>query len=331
LRGRSGRQGDPGASRFYLALEDDLMRIFGSDRLQNIMRKLGMEEGVPIEHRMVTRAVERAQKQVEGRNFETRKHLLEYDDVMNRQREDIYGLRRDILRGNLGKDYVLTLSETILESVMERLLPGDKTPDEWNLAEFGISLKDYYGIEAPDFGGKTRDQIHEGLLEELRRRYEAKETLLGSETMRLHERFVMLQVVDQQWKDHLLAIDHLKEGIGLRGYGQRDPLVEYKKESFELFTVMKERIEDQIVQYIFRLQPVVREAEGEVVQERRAPAALPSRRAANYNYSYGAAASGGQDAKVETVQRHAPKVGRNDPCPCGSGKKYKKCHGANAA
>jgi len=331
LRGRSGRQGDPGASRFYLALEDDLMRIFGSDRLQNIMRKLGMEEGVPIEHRMVTRAVERAQKQVEGRNFETRKHLLEYDDVMNRQREDIYGLRRDILRGNLGKDYVLTLSETILESVMERLLPGDKTPDEWNLAEFGISLKDYYGIEAPDFGGKTRDQIHEGLLEELRRRYEAKETLLGSETMRLHERFVMLQVVDQQWKDHLLAIDHLKEGIGLRGYGQRDPLVEYKKESFELFTVMKERIEDQIVQYIFRLQPVVREAEGEVVQERRAPAALPSRRAANYNYSYGAAASGGQDAKVETVQRHAPKVGRNDPCPCGSGKKYKKCHGATAA
>jgi preprotein translocase subunit SecA len=331
LRGRSGRQGDPGASRFYLSLEDDLMRIFGSDRLQNIMRKLGMEEGVPIEHRMVTRAVERAQKQVEGRNFETRKHLLEYDDVMNRQREDIYGLRRDILRGNLGKDYVLTLSETILESVMQRLLPEDKTPDEWNLAEFGISLKDYYGIEAPDFGGKTRAEIHEGLLEELRRRYEAKETLLGPETMRLHERFVMLQVVDQQWKDHLLAIDHLKEGIGLRGYGQRDPLVEYKKESFELFTVMKERIEDQIVQYIFRLQPVVREAEGEVVQERRAPAALPSRRAANYNYSYGAAASGGQDAKVETVQRQAPKVGRNDPCPCGSGKKYKKCHGATAA
>jgi preprotein translocase subunit SecA len=150
--------------------------------------------------------------------------------------------------------------------------------------------------------------------------------------MRLHERFVMLQVVDQQWKDHLLAIDHLKEGIGLRGYGQRDPLVEYKYESYELFTLMKERIEDQFVQYLFRLQPVVREAEGEIAEEpRRAPVGLPSRRQANVNYSYGAAAEGGRDAKVETVHRNAPKVGRNDPCPCGSGKKYKKCHGAAAA
>ena len=331
LRGRSGRQGDPGASRFYLSLEDDLMRIFGSDRLQNIMRRLGMEEGVPIEHRMVTRAIERAQKQVEARNFETRKHLLEYDDVMNRQREDIYGLRRDILKGNLGKDYVITLSETILDSLFDRLLPQDKGPDQWNLTEFSIGLKDYYGIEAPDLEGKTRDQIHEELLAELRERYQSKEKLLDPETMRLHERFVMLQVVDQQWKDHLLAIDHLKEGIGLRGYGQRDPLVEYKKESFELFTVMKERIEDQIVQYLFRLQPVVREVQGEVAAEGREPVWLPSRRAGNYNYSYGEAASGGRDAKVETVQRHAPKVGRNDPCPCGSGKKYKKCHGAAAA
>ncbi len=328
LRGRSGRQGDPGASRFYLSLEDDLMRIFGSDRLQNIMRKLGMEEGVPIEHRMVSRAIERAQKQVEARNFETRKHLLEYDDVMNRQRTDIYGLRRDILKGDLSKDYILALSATILDSLLDRLLPKEKAADQWDLPEFSIGLKDYFGIDAPDFGGKSRDEIHEELSRELGQRYEAKEELLGAETMRLHERFVMLQVVDQQWKDHLLAIDHLKEGIGLRGYGQRDPLVEYKKESFELFTVMKERIEDQIVQYLFRLQPVVREAEGEVTAEGREPAALPSRRAANYNYSYGAAASGGQDAKVETVQRNAPKVGRNDPCPCGSGKKYKKCHGA---
>jgi preprotein translocase subunit SecA len=328
LRGRSGRQGDPGASRFYLSLEDDLMRIFGSDRLQNIMRKLGMEEGVPIEHRMVSRAIERAQKQVEARNFETRKHLLEYDDVMNRQRTDIYGLRRDILKGDLSKDYIVALSATILDSLLDRLLPKEKAADQWNLPEFSIGLKDYFGIDAPDFGGKSRDEIHEELSRELAERYEAKEQLLGAETMRLHERFVMLQVVDQQWKDHLLAIDHLKEGIGLRGYGQRDPLVEYKKESFELFTVMKERIEDQIVQYLFRLQPVVRETEGEVTAEGREPVSLPSRRAANYNYSYGAAASGGQDAKVETVQRNAPKVGRNDPCPCGSGKKYKKCHGA---
>ncbi|HEY6929369.1 MAG TPA: preprotein translocase subunit SecA [Thermoanaerobaculia bacterium] len=329
LRGRSGRQGDPGASRFYLSLEDDLMRIFGSDRLQNIMRRFGMEEGVPIEHRMVTRAVERAQKQVEGRNFETRKHLLEYDDVMNRQRADIYGLRLDILKGNISRDYVLTLADTILDSTLDRLLPPDSAADQWNLAEFGIALKDYFGMDAPDFGGKTRDAIREEIVQELHRRYDAKEKLLGPETMRLHEKFVMLQVVDQQWKDHLLAIDHLKEGIGLRGYGQRDPLVEYKKESFELFTVMKERIEDQIVQFLYRLQPVIREESAEAPAEGRAPVALPPRRAANVNYSYGAAASGGQDAKVETVHRDAPKVGRNDPCPCGSGKKFKKCHGAD--
>jgi preprotein translocase subunit SecA len=332
LRGRSGRQGDPGASRFYLSLEDDLMRIFGSDRLQNIMRRLGMEEGVPIEHRMVSRAIERAQKQVEGRNFETRKHLLEYDDVMNRQREEIYGMRREILAGKRSKEDVLALAQIIVESLLTRHLPDDKDSSEWDLAALDIDLKEYFGLEAGavDFGGKSVEQIRTELLEELTRRYESKEQMLGPETMRLHERFVMLQVVDQQWKDHLLAIDHLKEGIGLRGYGQRDPLVEYKKESFELFTVMKERIEDQTVQYLFRLQPVLREAEGEVAPP-RAPVPMPSRRAGNVNYSYGAAASGGQDAKVETVHRNSPKVGRNDPCPCGSGKKYKKCHGAAAA
>jgi preprotein translocase subunit SecA len=295
-----------------------------------------MEEGVPIEHGMVSRAIERAQKQVEGRNFETRKHLLEYDDVMNRQREEIYGLRRDILKGKQGKDEILALADVILDYTLGRNLPEDKAFDEWDMAAFDVDLKEYFGIDAGtlDFTGKDRDEIRETLLAALREIYEAKEKILGPETMRLHERFVMLQVVDQQWKDHLLAIDHLKEGIGLRGYGQRDPLVEYKKESFELFTLMKERIEDQIVQYLFRLQPVIREAEGEFLAEdepRRAPVGLPSRRSANVNYSYGAAASGGQDAKVETIHRASPKVGRNDPCPCGSGKKYKKCHGAAAA
>src|SRR5687767_4517023 len=335
LRGRSGRQGDPGSSRFFLSLEDDLMRIFGSDRLQNIMRKLGMEEGVPIEHGMVSRAIERAQKQVEGRNFETRKHLLEYDDVMNRQREEIYGLRREILKGLQGKEEILTLAEMILDDTLGRNLAEDKGPADWDFTAFDLDLKEYFGIPPGqfDFTGKERDEIRETLLATLREVYEAKERALGAETMRLHERFVMLQVVDQQWKDHLLAIDHLKEGIGLRGYGQRDPLVEYKKESFELFTLMKERIEDQFVQYLFRLQPVMREAEGELADEapRRAPVGLPSRRSANVNYSYGAAAEGGRDAKVETVHRNAPKVGRNDPCPCGSGKKFKKCHGGAAA
>jgi preprotein translocase subunit SecA len=339
LRGRSGRQGDPGASRFYLSLEDDLMRIFGSDRLQNIMRRLGMEEGVPIEHGMVTRSIERAQKQVEARNFETRKHLLEYDDVMNRQREEIYRQRREILAGQRGKEEVLGLAEMIVDYLLGRHLSEDKSPAEWDLPALEVDLKEYYGFEPGrfQFGGKTREEVREILVAQLNEAYEAKEKLLGADTMRLHERFVMLQVVDQQWKDHLLAIDHLKEGIGLRGYGQRDPLVEYKKESFELFTLMKERIEDQSVQYLFRLQPVVREVAQEeaapiaVGEGRPRPAGLPSRRNPSYNYSYGAAASGGQDAKVETVQRQAPKVGRNDPCPCGSGKKYKKCHGAGGA
>ena len=336
LRGRSGRQGDPGSSRFYLSLEDDLMRIFGSDRLQSIMRRLGMEEGVPIEHGMVSRSIERAQKQVEARNFETRKHLLEYDDVMNRQREEIYGMRREILRGELARDRILALAETILDYVLGRHLNEEKGPDEWDLPAADIDLQEYFGIKPGSFvyAEKNREQIREELWTGLLELYDRKEKILGEEMMRTHEKFVMLQVVDQQWKDHLLAIDHLKEGIGLRGYGQRDPLIEYKKESFELFTLMKERIEDQIVQYLFKLQPVAREDEGAredaaAARERRAPVPMPSRRApANVNYSYGAAASGGQDAKVETIQRNQPKVGRNDPCPCGSGKKYKKCHGA---
>ncbi len=335
LRGRSGRQGDPGSSRFYLSLEDDLMRIFGSDRLQNIMRRLGMEEGVPIEHGMVSRSIERAQKQVEGRNFETRKHLLEYDDVMNRQREEIYGMRRGILKGELSRDHVLGLTETILDYILGRHLNEDKSPADWDLAACDLDLGEYFGIKPGTvaYAGKSREEIREEIWKSLLAIYDRKESILGPEMMRTHEKFVMLQVVDQQWKDHLLAIYHLKEGIGLRGYGQRDPLIEYKKESFELFTLMKERIEDQNVQYLFKLQPVPREeAEGAgeaPTAPRRAPAAMPSRRApANVNYSYGAAASGGQDSRVETIQRQAPKVGRNDPCPCGSGKKYKKCHGA---
>ncbi len=336
LRGRSGRQGDPGSSRFYLSLEDDLMRIFGSDRLQNIMRRLGMEEGVPIEHGMVSRSIERAQKQVEGRNFETRKHLLEYDDVMNRQREEIYGMRRGILKGELARAHVLALAETILDYILGRHLDEEKGPAEWDLPAADLDLQEYFGLKPASvtYEGKTREEIREEIWKALLVVYDRKQSILGDEMMRTHEKFVMLQVVDQQWKDHLLALDHLKEGIGLRGYGQRDPLIEYKKESFELFTLMKERIEDQNVQYLFKLQPVPRE-EAEAAADaapRRAPIAMPSRRApANVNYSYGAAASGGQDAKVETIQRHAPKVGRNDPCPCGSGKKYKKCHGAAAA
>ena len=324
LRGRSGRQGDPGESRFYLSLEDDLMRIFASDRLSNIMKRLGMEEGVPLEHRMVSRAIERAQKQVEGRNFESRKHLLEYDDVMNKQREAIYKLRRDILEGKEGRDYVLGLRDTVLDYLLERCCPEEKDPRDWDLDALKGELHEYFGFDLDksgiDLASVSARELRAALEDKTGEIYEAKEKLLGAEAMRSHERYVMMQVVDQLWKDHLLAIDHLKEGIGLRGYGQKDPLVEYKKESFELFTVLKERIEDQIVKYLFRLQPVMSQEEEE---ETAAPAAPLSRRAApkNVTYSHG-------EEPVETVHRSEPKVGRNDPCPCGSGKKYKKCHGA---
>ncbi len=330
LRGRSGRQGDPGESRFFLSLEDDLMRIFASDRLSNIMRRLGMEEGVPLEHRMVSRAIERAQKQVEARNFESRKHLLEYDDVMNKQREAIYKLRRDILEGREGKEYVLTLRETIVDYLLDHYCPEGKDPRDWEIDGLQADLREYFGLDPAksgiDIEALSRHELAGALLDKTAEIYEAKEKLLGSEAMRLHERYVMMQVVDQLWKDHLLAIDHLKEGIGLRGYGQKDPLVEYKKESFELFTVLRERIEDQIVKYIFRLQPVVAAEEEEGELRPAAAASAPVRRPPprNVTYSHG----GGSEAAVETVHRKEPKVGRNDPCPCGSGKKFKKCHGA---
>ena len=257
------------------------MRIFGSDRLQNIMRRLGMEEGVPIEHGMVSRSIERAQKQVEARNFETRKHLLEYDDVMNRQREEIYGMRRGILRGETAREHILTLAETILDYILGRHLDrGEERP--------GVGLRRVPTSTCRSISASKRRKLR---LRRARRAtrsarssgrallavYDRRSRSSAPEMMRTHEKFVMLQVVDQQWKDHLLAIDHLKEGIGLRGYGQRDPLIEYKKESFELFTLMKERIEDQIVQYLFRLQPVPRE-EGEAAAARTARAAPRARR-----------------------------------------------------
>jgi preprotein translocase subunit SecA len=325
LRGRSGRQGDPGESRFFLSLEDDLMRIFASDRLSNIMKRLGMEEGVPLEHKMVSRAIERAQKQVEARNFESRKHLLEYDDVMNKQREAIYKLRRDILEGKEGRDYVLSLRDTVVDYLLERCCPEDKDPRDWDVDALRVELREYFGLDLEKEGVDPAALAHRELVTELTAKtdaiYDAKQKLLGDESMRSHERYVMMQVVDQLWKDHLLAIDHLKEGIGLRGYGQKDPLVEYKKESFELFTVLKERVEDQIVKYLFRLQPVPVSDESEAAAEPAPVQRRPPPR--NVTYSHGPVTEA-----VETVHRSEPKVGRNDPCPCGSGKKYKKCHGA---
>jgi preprotein translocase subunit SecA len=271
LRGRAGRQGDPGSSRFYLSLEDDLMRIFGSERISGLMARVGMSDGVPIEHRMITRAIERAQKQVEGQNFTIRKHLLEYDDVMNKQRETIYSQRKEILQGKDLREYFLGLIETLVEWMLDTSANKEKSPDDWDrealskavLAQFGLDM----GTLQIDWSTIVYDDLEERLVKALRGLYEAKEKNLGP-FMREFERMILLQVIDSQWKDHLLEMDHLKEGIGLRGYGQRDPLIEYKKESFEMFQSMLDRIEEDAVRYVFLIQPVI---EQPVPERRQAP------------------------------------------------------------
>src|SRR5688572_14375213 len=276
LRGRAGRQGDPGSSRFYLSLEDDLMRIFGSDRISGLMQRLGMEEGVPIEHGMVTRAIERAQKQVEAQNFGVRKHLLEYDDVMNKQRESVYTLRREILEGKVHltedevvdtREYALALAEEILEDQVERYAGQKLDVEEWDIPALIRESSRVFGLdpralEELTLEEKSSDEIADAIWGLAKTSYEEKDRIVGSELLRRVERDIMLQIVDQQWKDHLYSLDHLKEGIGLRGYGQRDPLVEYKKESYALFQDMKVRIEEEIVRYLFWLRPVLADDRG---------------------------------------------------------------------
>ena len=260
LRGRAGRQGDPGSSRFYLSLEDDLMRIFGSERISGLMARIGMGDGVPIEHNMITRAIERAQKQVEGQNFTVRKHLLEYDDVMNKQRETIYGQRRKILKGEDQHDYFVGLIDSLVDWMLDTHANKDKPPEEWDrealrqavLAQFGLDIETL----KIDWDAVVFDELRDALVKGLLAAYEAKEKQLGP-FMREFERMILLQVIDSQWKDHLLEMDHLKEGIGLRGYGQKDPLIEYKKEGFEMFQSMLDRIEEDAVRYLFLIQPVV--------------------------------------------------------------------------
>ena len=261
LRGRAGRQGDPGSSRFYLSLEDDLMRIFGSDRIKGLMARIGMGEGVPIEHAMVSKAIQRAQKQVEGHNFMIRKHLLEYDDVMNKQRTTVYAQRREILEGKDMKSYIEDRVVEILDWLLDTHVSKDKSPDEWDLDGFRNALAAQFGVDPGgigiDWGAVSFEKLREDLLAHFRKVYESKERLMGPGMMRQFERFILLQIIDNQWKDHLLGMDYLKEGIGLRGYGQRDPLVEYKKESFDMFQAMLDRVEDETVRYLFLLQPAV--------------------------------------------------------------------------
>jgi preprotein translocase subunit SecA len=326
LRGRSGRQGDPGSSRFYLSLEDDLMRIFGGDRIMGLMERLGMEEGVPIEHGMVTRAIERAQKQVEGRNFDARKHLLEYDDVMNKQRESIYTLRRSILDGREGKDYIINSADEIVEYLVETHLP-ESDREEPNETELNAELFDYFGLDlrtaGVDIESDGRDEVKHKIVESVHKRYDEKEAMIGADNMRLNEKYLLLQVIDQQWKDHLLNVDHLKEGIGLRGYGQRDPLIEYKRESFDLFQSMLERIQDRVVKILWKIELAGHDRAEESQRVQRALPPQPPKQQLTF--------SGAPKEAAAPQKRAAAKVGRNDPCPCGSGKKYKKCHGVNAA
>jgi len=316
LRGRSGRQGDPGSSRFYLSLEDDLMRIFGSDRISGLMGKLGMDEDVPIENKMVSRAIENAQKKVETHNFEIRKHLLEYDDVMNKQRMEIYAFRREILEAESLRERVEEMVGEVVDGLLLTHCPEDRHAEYWDMDElsnavygiFGfkpVTISDIQGIEA----------LREALTKEVMDYYRRKEDEAGPEVIRYLEKVVMLQVVDTQWKDHLLAMDHLKEGIGLRGYGQKDPLVEYKREAFDMFVDMTERIKTEILTRLFRIQ-VRTEDEAEKVSARRKTPLILSR--------------GGGDGERTKPVKKTKKVGRNEPCPCGSGKKYKKCCGLNA-
>jgi preprotein translocase subunit SecA len=264
LRGRAGRQGDPGSSRFYLSLEDDLMRIFGSERISGLLARIGMSEGIPIEHNMVSRAIERSQKQVEGQNFTIRKHLLEYDDVMNKQRTTIYGQRKEILQGKDLKTYIQELVETLVDWILDAGANKDSNPEDWDIEALKKALSAQFGLDPDrlgiDWKAVTYDELRETILKNLTSAYEDKERILGSARMREFERVILLQVLDTQWKDHLLGMDYLKEGIGLRGYGQRDPLIEYKKESYDMFQAMLDRIEEETVRYLFLLQPVVEEA-----------------------------------------------------------------------
>jgi len=373
LRGRAGRQGDPGSSRFYLSLQDDLMRIFGGERMQNLMLRLGMEEDVPIESRLISKRIAKAQEAVEAQNFAARKHLLEYDDVMNKQRQAVYGMRRQLLEGVDQKSRVTEIIEGIVATFIDLRCPERTHISEYDLTALQSDVLSQFGVklDPAEVQGFTRQEIENYLNDLLGRRYQEKEDLIGPENMREAERIVMLNVIDNQWKDHLLSMDHLKEGIGLRGYGQKDPLIEYKKESFALFQDMMDRIEDETIRYLFFLQvttgepggnglaparPVLpfnpdadeyeeeEENEEELVGENGTNGVNAEQRRAAQNVVEDFTRNiqrkkdkemaelqfvGGSGTATEKKQAISEKkAGRNDPCPCGSGKKYKKCHGA---
>jgi preprotein translocase subunit SecA len=369
LRGRAGRQGDPGESRFFLSLEDDLMRIFAKQWVSTLLERLGMEEGVPIESKMISKRIEGAQKAVEAQNFESRKHLLEYDDVMNKQREAVYGLRRQLLEGVDQRELILEdYVGGILSTLLDEHAPENRRPDQWDIkgldeklvGQFGLSLS-AAGIDPHQL---ARHELGDAVFAKLKEQYEIKEKILSAPTMRYHERMVMLSVIDGMWKEHLLSMDHLKEGIGLRGYAQQDPLVAYKRESFDMFEAMMLKFQEDTVRFLFRMQilgpdgqpvnvapeprrpvppapPVASAAHSYSPDEAPREIAMPTRapsttidaiekefhRKKQRELAVASRAGAGEESE-STQRRSGEKVGRNDPCPCGSGKKYKKCHGA---
>ena len=322
LRGRSGRQGDVGSSRFYLSLEDDLMRIFASEKVSGIMQRLGMEEDVPIESRLISKRIESAQKQVEAHNFSIRKHLLEYDDVMNQQRKTIYGLREQFLGKTDQKEYLLQLSEDVVGGFIDGYCDADSDPEEWDGEGLRKAVAQQFGLDLRHENVRVEELNREELLQAIcaraKEKYQRKDQEIGSPQMRQYERLILLNVLDAHWKDHLLAMDQLKEGIGLRGYGQRDPLVEYKKESFATFERMMDGIEEQSLRYLYLLQPV---EDKDKVREM-------DRRQRKQELVLGPAE---EKAEPRRPVIRGPKIGRNQPCPCGSGKKYKKCCALTAA
>jgi preprotein translocase subunit SecA len=323
LRGRSGRQGDPGSSRFYLSLEDDLLRIFGADRLKGLMGRIGMEDGVPIEHRWISHAIENAQKKVEAHNFDMRKHLLEYDDVMNKQREVVYHRRRELLSGAVLKDEILEMSDELIEDIAEAHADREKDPAEWEWKaiedgyfksfKFRPNFRENLNGSALD----TPDDLIEQGAQRVRQVYDQREAEFTEPVMRQIEKIVTLQTLDALWKDHLLAMDHMKEGIGLRGYAQRNPLVEYQKEGYEMFEAMIRAMRQDVVEKAFSVQ-VRREQDVKQVEQQQQQ--QPQRVVMSH---------GGETVNAEPAlaKRDGDKVGRNDLCPCGSGKKYKRCHG----
>ena len=362
LRGRAGRQGDPGSSRFFLSLQDDLLRIFGGDRMQNLMLRLGMEEDVPIESGLITKRIAAAQKAVEAQHFASRKHVLEYDDVMNKQRQAVYGMRRQLLEGKEQKERILDIVRGITGGFIDEFCAEGTRPDQFDLPGFQTAILNQFGakIENQQIAGQSREAVEEFVNDLLLARYDEKERMIGAENLRQAERIIMLNVVDNQWKDHLLSMDELKTGIGLRGYGQKDPLIEYKKESFTMFQDMMDRIEDETIKYLYfmriemghtplpypeladeegddeaeteiqagpsaaEIEAKQREAQERVQDMTRNIQRKKDRELADLQLSNGNGNAGAQPVKS------APKVGRNEMCPCGSGKKYKKCHGAAA-